>query len=420
MVTWQKTFLSAFAAQVLSILGFSFAMPFLPFFIAELGIADEGAQAFWAGITLGASGLTMAVFSPVWGILADRYGRKLMVCRSMIGGTVVLFLMSLSRTVGHLLVCRLLQGAFTGTIAAGVALVAAVTPRQRSGFALGMMQTAVFIGVSLGPLLGGLVADAFGYRASFRVGALFTLIGALIAFYGIREDFHPPGEERAAAAGRPAADGFRAIVGVSGFLSAALVMFGVRLSNTIVNPSFPLIVREILPGAASLNSATGMIMAGAAVAGAISAAGLGLLGDRWGHERILVSCCLGGAFFSAAHFFARHFGFLFAVHVLFGFSIAGMMPAANALIRTVIAERNIGRAYGAATSLSVLGMALGPPLGGWLARAAGMRAPFLLAAAAQLLLAWLVLKVNISGPPARPWPARRKTGTDILRRAGNI
>ncbi len=151
--------------------------------------------------------------------MADRYGRKLMVCRAMVAGSVTLLPMSYARTIPELLLCRLLQGAFSGTFPASIALVASVVPRRRSGFALGMMQAAVFIGSTIGPFFGGMAADAFGYRVSFR------------------------------------------------------------LSNSMANSSFPLVVKDFGINPMHLNSMTGTIMAVSAVAAAFSAGILGHNGD---------------------------------------------------------------------------------------------------------------------------------------------
>ncbi len=386
MSSWKKTFVSAFLAQVLSILGFSFALPFLPFFIGELGVADAGEQAYWAGLILAAAGLTFALLSPVWGVLADRHGRKLMVCRSMFGGTAVLLVMSMVQTPLQLLVCRLVQGALTGTMAASVALVASVVPRKRSGFTLGMMQTAVFLGTTIGPFFGGIVADAFGYRAAFRVGALLCLLGGLLVYFGANENFVP-----ATAEERRGQSGFRKIFFLKGFAMAVLIMFGVRLSNTIMNPSFPLVVEAIVPGVANLNSITGTVMAGAALAGAFSAAFLGHLGDRLGQRWVLIGCCMMASVASGAHYYASSLNELALARVLFGLSVAGMLPAANAMIHAIIDHNALGKAYGLATSISMLGMAMGPFVGGYLARAAGLRVPFLVTGAAQAALAMMIL-----------------------------
>lgn len=384
---WKRTFTAAFIAQVLSIVGLSFTTPFLPFFVADLGVDDIGQQAYYSGLALGVTAITLSLFSPLWGMLADRFGRKSMVCRSMFGGALVLLLLSLVRTVGQLIACRLLQGVFTGTVSASVALVAGVVPEKRRGFALGMMQAAVFTGNSVGPLLGGVLADLFGYRVSFRIGAFIIALGGLLVATAARERF-----QRADPRRDGPSPGFLAILATSGFLVGVLIVFSVRFSNLIVNPSFPLIVKEIIPGHPRLNSITGLLLALAGLAGAVSAGLLGHLGDRWGHRRILSVCCAAAAVASVGHFFAYRIGMLFFARLLFGLSVAGMLPAANQMICASIDRRHIGRAFGTATSLSILGSLFGPLLGGYLARTAGLRVPFLAAAAAQLLLGVLIFR----------------------------
>lgn len=387
--TWRRTLVFAFAAQFLSILGFSFATPFLPFFVSDLGVSDPGRQAFWAGMVMAAGGMTFALFAPVWGILADRYGRKSMVCRAMFGGALSILIMSFSQNVAHLALGRIFQGVFSGTIAASIALVASVTPLRRSGFALGMMQAAVFVGNAAGPFLGGMAADAFGYRVSFRIGAMLTLTGGLLTLFGTKEHFVPPERSGMDKAGIP---GFRALMVLPGFLMGALVLFSVRLSNSISNPSFPLIVQDLIDSMHRLNSITGSIIGTAAVAGAVAAALLGYAGDRIGRKHVLIGCCLAASVASIGTFFVRGIPALFILRILFGFSVAGMLPAANSMIHEVIDKRSIGKAYGLATALSMLGAAVGPVLGGWMAMRAGLRVPFMITGMAQLLLILILMR----------------------------
>lgn len=383
MNPWRRTFICMFVAQVFSILGFSFALPFLPFFIRDLGITDPSRQAWWAGLILAAHGVTLALFAPIWGILADRFGRKSMVIRSMVGGFLVLMLMSHVRTVGQLLVCRFIQGSLTGTVSASIALVASVTPRRRSGFALGMMQSAVLVGMAIGPLLGGLVADAFGYRAAFRVGAFVVLLGGLIVYFGAHEEFSPPDAEQRVPRG------FNPLKAGVGFGIAVLILFSVRFSNTLVSPSFPLIIQDLATLPHRLNATTGGIIAAAGAAGAASAAALGFAGDRIGHRRIVIGCCLGAAVFSFAHSFARNIGELTVAHLFFGMAVAGTMPAANAMIQHVTDPVHMGKAFGAASALGMAGLALGPLAGGLLGRHLGIRVPFLFAGFCQILVVLL-------------------------------
>src|SRR2546421_12912582 len=75
-------------AELTAIFGFSFAFPFPPLFLRELGIHTPSALALWRGVAAGASGFSLAVMSPVWGALADRYGRRSMLIRAMVGGAV--------------------------------------------------------------------------------------------------------------------------------------------------------------------------------------------------------------------------------------------------------------------------------------------------------------------------------------------
>ena len=405
---WKSTFVFSFLAQILGILGFSFATPFLPFFIGELGVDDPGRRALWAGIALSSAGLTFALFAPVWGALADRYGRKPMVCRAMFGGSVALLLMSFAKTLPQLVAFRFFQGMFSGTLAASIALVASVVPQHRSGVTLGMMQAAVFIGNGVGPFIGGLAADAFGYRASFRVGAVLTLLGGLLVLFGTREDFVPRTTKQ-----RQGNPGFLAILLLPGFAISVIVMFGVRLSNSINNPSFPLIIESIVGKVPNLNSIAGGIIATAAIAAAVSSGLLGYVGDRIGRRPILIACCLGTSLACVGQFLAYSLGSLALARLLFGFTVAGMLPAANAMIHSIVDKQSIGKAYGLATSLSMLGTAAGPSIGGYLAMSQGLRVPFLVTASAQIALATMVFfclrERRVAGLP----PERRRT-----RRAG--
>lgn len=385
MTAWKQTFACSFVAQILSIVGFSFAIPFLPFYIRDLGIEDPAQQAWWAGVVLATTGLTLALFAPIWGMLADRFGRRPMVVRSMIGGTVVLLLMSYARNITDLVICRLLQGALTGTVAASVALVASVTPQRRSGLVLGMMQSAVFIGLAIGPLFGGIVADQFGYRAAFRAGAGIMLLGGVLIHFGAQETFTP------ASAQTGGTVSFRTLLRNGGFLASIGIMLAVRFSNTIVNPSFPLVIRDMLTSTERLNSVTGIIMAASGITGALAAALLGHLGDRLGHRRVVIICSACTGLTAAAHAAVGNLVMLTVVHLLFGFAVSGTLPATNAMIQRSTDPRHMGKAFGTASAISMLGLALGPLTGGFLAGMYGIRMPFLVAGACQLALSATLL-----------------------------
>jgi len=370
---WKKTFYASWIAQVFSIVGFSCVIPFLPLYIRSLGVEGDASVARWAGVIGGATGFTMTIFAPIWGGLADRYGRKIMVLRSMFCGAVVLCLMAFSRNPVDLLVLRLMQGVLTGTVTASVALVSSVTPADRSGYTLGMMQAAVFGGVSVGPFLGGIIADNLGYRPTFIVAACVLLAGGLLVKFFVWEDFTPiPAEQRRHIGS------FRTVMASTGFLVMVILLFQTNFANRIVSPIFPLFVEELRGESAGVATVTGAILAAAGFAAAVSAAVLGRFGDAWGHKTILVMATLFAGIFTLPQAFANSVGQLFALRVLFGLAAGAIMPSVNAIVRSVTSEHNLGKAYGITSSANCLGMAFGPIAGGYIAAGMGLSAPFLL------------------------------------------
>ena len=176
-VDWQRNLVALWFAEFTAIFGFSFAFPFLSIFISQdLGVAPGRDLDLWTAAAGSVSGLAMAFASPVWGVLGDRYGRKPMLIRSMVGGAVTVGLIFFVQTPVQLVILRFLQGMTSGTVAAATALVAVETPRHRVGWALGVVTSAVALGGAVGPVVGGLAGAAFGLRLVFLGGGILLLI----------------------------------------------------------------------------------------------------------------------------------------------------------------------------------------------------------------------------------------------------
>jgi len=150
-------------------LAFGFVLPFLALYLKELHVESERAVVLWSGALVSGTAIALALASPVWGVLADRRGRRVMVLRAMLIGGVLIALMGLVQNVEQFLVLRILQGAFTGTVAASTALVATIVPRDRLASSMGLLQTSVYVGIAGGPTLGGLIAELVGIRGTFVV-----------------------------------------------------------------------------------------------------------------------------------------------------------------------------------------------------------------------------------------------------------
>lgn len=377
---WRVTLPVMWIAQLCSIMGFSFVMPFIPFFVRELGVPEHHV-AIWAGVTGSAAGIAMGVMGPIWGYLADRHGRRRMVLRAMFGGSLVLGLMGLSRNVYDLLVLRLMQGSITGTVPASVALISSVVPKRRLGFSLGLMQMAVFTGGSIGPYLGGIVADRYGYRVPFGVTAGLLFLGGCLVLFGAKERFTPPDP-----ADRREAAPLRVLFRMPAVLSLLGVFFIMNFSGSFVMPIFPLFVEQILGMKKQAAAETGTLLGITGVASAVAAVLVGRLSDRLGHKPILIVCTSLAALFSLPHFFATSLSQLFVLRIFFGLAVGGMMPAMNALVATTAPRGNLGQAYGFTTTASALGWAIGPAVGGIAASYIGYRWPFVIMTALLALV----------------------------------
>ena len=386
--SWRSTLFVMFIAQLLSIVGFAFVLPFIPFYIREIGVTDEKLVPVWAGILGAASSLTMTIFSPIWGWLSDRYGRKLMVERAMFAGAVTTMAMGMIGNVYQLLILRLLAGAFTGTISASISLVSTVLPGANLGFGLGLMQVAVFLGMSLGPWIGGMIADIVGYRLTFIAGGVILLVGGFLVLMGAKEKFIRP-----SAVSLKRSGSMRTLFALPGFVSLMAVFLLFNFSIQIAIPILPLFIEEVGNLKTGVASTTGLMFAVTGATASISAVAIGYLSDRMGHKRVLIVNLFITGLMWAAHALARNIHQLLVIRIFFGFAAGGNLPTMNALVGKLTPKETYGKAYGLMASMTSLGMTLGPLAGGIMASYMGFRWPFVVV---SLLLSLVVIPVILS------------------------
>lgn len=397
MQNWKVTLAAAWVAQFLCIVGFNAVGPFYPFYIRALGVTDVHQVTLWAGILASTGAASMAFMSPIWGVLADRHGRKIMVVRATFGGALVLGAMSLVQSVQQLFVLRLLQGMLTGTVSAFMTLIAAIAPAGEVGFALGMMQMAVFGGASVGPLVGGLVADNLGYRWVFGVTGILLFAGGLLAVLLIHEQFTPPQGKR----NNGLLAGVRTITHTMPVLGAIVALAGLSMGNAVPSPVLPLLVESLQRDPALVNTATGLVYGASAVGAALAAVVIGRLVDKRGARTLMLACGGGAVLGNLAQALAPSYAVITAGTFLLGFSAGGLMVSANATLALMAPKEQQGAIYGMSNSTGSAGAALGPMLGASVATAWGMRAPFGTAAALMALVtAWVAMSLRAPRKPA--------------------
>ncbi len=394
-----------FTAQLLSAVGFSVIFPFLPLYVQALGSVWHWDVKLLAGLVFSSQALTMMVASPVWGGLADRFGRKLMVERSLFGGAVVLAAMAFVRSAEELVALRALQGLITGTISAANALVAAAVPRQRIGYAMGVMQLGLTGGIAVGPLLGGVLADTVGYRSAFLVtGGLLAAAGVLVAA-GVREGFQPPERASLADVSLGLWRSWRTILQRRGVAMAYGLRFFAYLGRMMIIPIAPFFVQTLLAPEASVNTFTGLLFAVVAFMGAVSAVFWGRLGDRIGHEKVLVTCAVLGGLAYLPQSLVQQAWQLLALQALCGLALGGTLPSTSSLLAAYTAQGEEGSVYGLDSSVVSGSRAVAPLLGAAVAGGFGLRATFTATGILFFFMAFLALWKLPSPRRPRPVPA---------------
>jgi len=371
---WKRTLYIMFTAQFMVAVGFSSIFPFLPFYVQELGTNTNWSLEFLSGMVYSSQAFTMMISAPIWGTLADRMGRKLMVERAMFGGAVLLLLMAFAQSAEHVVILRAIQGMVTGTVAAANALVAGEAPRKHTGYAMGLLQVGFGSGLAIGPLVGGAVADAFGYSETFYVTAGMLFLAGLLVLAGVQENFQPTEKMPGTRFGFKSR--WSAIIKTKG----VPITFGMRflgsLARMMVIPIIPLFIGMLMVDPERLNTFTGLLMGSASAATTLSAFYFGRLGDKIGHRSVLIGCSLTAALLYLPQARVASAWQLMVFQVLVGIAVGGIIPTVSALLAGYTNHGEEGAVYGLDNSINAAGRAIAPLLGAWVATLFGLRATF--------------------------------------------
>ncbi len=376
---WKKNLYICCIASFIVSIGMSQMAPILPLYIAELGVDNPADVARWSGIVFGCNFISLAIFSPIWGRLSDRWGRKPMILRASSWLGLIMIGMGFAQSVWHLVALRLLQGCLSGFQAAVIPLLAQETPKDRSGWAMGMFFTAQVSGGLMGPIFGGWLSEIIGFRNSFLLIGSCCLLGFL-ALTQLSETRQPAGEK--------AVDGelpsFRELPQYNIILGVFLTTVLLHFSLSCAAPILTVYVQEIAGTVEHLAIISGAIFSATGLASMIFASKLGRLADRIGSARILFSCLLLSGLVSIPQGMVTAPWQLGILRFLHGIAIAGLMPSTNNLIRQLTPPALMGRIFGINQSAQFIGMFTGGFLGGQLAASIGIRNLFLLVAALLL------------------------------------
>ncbi len=389
---WRVTLWAMVGVQLVMSVAFTFLGPIMPLFLPHLGVQPASAVAFWAGVLVSITSFVAVFTSPMWGRMADRYGRKLMVLRSSFAIAVCTTLMGLSQNVWQLFAARALMGAFAGFTAASVVLVASQVPERRLGASLGLLSTGQLVGSLVGPVLGGGIADLTGsYRIPFFVAGSVGMTAFVLCWVLVPERFTRPTEKKQKV---PILTAMRMMTRTRGLVALVLVLLLTQFGVQAIQPVITLFVQQIVGPRPDLATLGGFAFSATGFAGVLAVPVLGRSSDRIGYRLVLLIALGGAALLTAPQaFVGSYWGFVLERFGV-GLFVGAILPATNALIGRLTPAADRGFTYGMTASAYFLGNSLGPLTGGAVGATIGLRWVFLVTAGLLFInLVWVFLTV---------------------------
>jgi DHA1 family tetracycline resistance protein-like MFS transporter len=341
----------------LDILAMGLIIPVLPKLILDfLGGSMTGA-ANWNGWFALVFALMQFFFSPVLGVLSDRFGRRPIILLSNLGLGLDYVVMALAPTIGWLFLGRIISGITTSSIPTAMAYIADVTPKEKRAAAFGMIGVAFGVGFAFGPALGGLLSN-FNPRLAFWVAAGLSLANWLWGYFFVPESLRP--EQRKPFALRRANP-----VGSLVLLRShpdlwrlATIQFLAYLAHN----AFSVWALYAIYRYAWDQLTIGISLMIVGVCTAVISGGLtGRMVKRFGERRTLYT----GQFFGATGMFLAGLartgaGYMASVPIISLWNMS--MPAAQSMMTHRVSEREQGELQGALGSMRSITFIIGPVL----------------------------------------------------------
>ena len=384
---WRRNLAVCVIGSFTTLVSLSMLLPFLPLYVRQLGVESQSAVIQWSGVAFGATFLGTAVTAPLWGRLADRYGRKPMLVRAALGMAVVMSLIGMAHNVYELVGLRLIAGLVGGYASASTVMVGTQAPRERAGWALGILSTGALAGNLIGPLVGGLLPGWIGIRGTFFAGGAMIAIAALLTIFVVKEDFHPATDARGRGANTTVTPTRRTdYVVVATILVTAMM---VLLANMSIEPIITVYIGSLNVGTDHLARIAGVVMACSALGSILTAARLGALADRVGSWNVIIGCLVLTGLVMVPQAFVTQWWQLAGLRVLMGMTLAGLLPAIAKLARQSVDESRTGQMLGYPQSAQFSGQVIGPVIGGQIGVYLGLHSVFFVTGALLVTCAGL-------------------------------
>nr|WP_305114139.1 multidrug efflux MFS transporter [Streptococcus dysgalactiae] len=369
-VNWKQNLKVAWLGNFFTGASFSLVMPFMALYVEELG-APKALVEWYAGLAVAITALASAIFAPLWGKLADRYGRKPMMLRASFVMTFTMGGLAVIPNVFWLLVLRLLTGIFSGYIPNSTALIASQVPQEKSGYALGTLATGVTAGALIGPLIGGVLAELLGIRQVFLLVGIILLLCSLMTVFYVKEDFEPIEKSQMV----PTKDILKQVKSRKIMLGLFVTSMIIQVSAQSVAPILSLYIRH-LGQTQNLMFVSGLVVSAMGFSSLLSSSYLGKLGDRFGNHRLLLVALLYSFIMYVMSALAQTSLQLGLLRFAYGFGVGALMPSINSLLTKLTPKAGVSRVFSYNQMFSNIGQVLSPFIGSNVAVGLGYRSVF--------------------------------------------
>lgn len=331
-------------------------IPFLPLYVEELGVHSLRDQNLWSGWIFAAQSVTAVIFQPLWGAMADKYGRKAMLLRAGFGMAMMTILMGFVSAPWQLLVLRLINGVFSGFISMSISLQASVTPDEHAGKALGTLQTGQMAGGLIGPLIGGVLAEAFGFRSVFVLTGLILFTASTVVMIYVDKGVPIRSKDKISSRGTSHWRTMTPLIPI--FVATTVTQIGMMSIQPILS-----IYTKLLYHGVHLEFIAGLVVSITGVANLIGSPLLGRFGDRIGQRKILIFSLVMSGLTFIPQALTDNITVLLIGRFLLGLFVGGMLPSLNVLVKKLAPRDLQARAFGFNSSAQFLGNLIGPLLG---------------------------------------------------------
>ncbi|TGE33170.1 multidrug efflux MFS transporter [Desulfosporosinus sp. Sb-LF] len=389
MTIWKRNLFVCWFGMFVTGIGMSQITPVLPLYIQHLGVHNTSSIAQLSGIAFGVTYIISAVFSPIWGHFADKFGRKPMILRASLGMALVIGCMGFAVNVYVLIGLRLLQGAITGFSTACTTLIATQTDKEHAGYALGTLSTGSIAGSLLGPIIGGFIEENLGFQPVFFITGAMLMIAFILTALFVKESFTPQDKKTVSIK-----EQWKSIPEKSLTIILLVTFFVLTFGLYSIEPIVTVYVAQLTKDTSHVALVAGLVFSASGLANIIAAPRLGKLSDKIGaHKVILVALVVAGIIYIPQAFVKNPWQ-LMGLRFLLGLTIAGLNPSINTLVKKITPDSLVGGVFGFTMSAGYLGVFGGAVLGGQVAAYLGIRYVFFVTSALLLINAvWVYFKV---------------------------